>query len=81
MTIAQAVCRRAKDAAPDVALLSSETKDAALHAMAVALESSIGTLIEANAEDVRRAEASGTSRTLIDRLTLTEARVTAMADG
>ncbi|MBA2725318.1 MAG: glutamate-5-semialdehyde dehydrogenase [Actinobacteria bacterium] len=81
MTITQAVCQRAKDAAPDVALLSSGTKDAALHDMAMALESSIGALIEANAEDVRRAEASGTSRTLIDRLTLTEARVTAMADG
>lgn len=81
MTIAQAVCKSAKDAAPDVALLSSEIKNNALHAMAAALEGCAERLIEANAEDVRRAEASGTSRTLIDRLTLTEARVAGMADG
>ena len=75
------ICRRAKAAAPAVAALSSGVKDRALLAMADALEDRATFLAEANAEDVERAKADGTSSTLIDRLTLTEKRVAGMADG
>ena len=75
------ICRRAKAAAPAVAALSSAVKDAALLAMADALEDRASFLAEANSEDVERARAEGTSATLIDRLTLTEKRVAGMADG
>jgi glutamate-5-semialdehyde dehydrogenase len=49
--------------------------------MADALLDASGPLAEANAEDLERAREAGTSTTLIDRLTLTEKRVRAMADG
>ena len=75
------ICRRAKDAAGTVATLPSEIKDAALVAMADALESSASALTEANSTDVERARAEGTSATLIDRLTLTDKRISGMAAG
>ncbi|MFN2595187.1 MAG: glutamate-5-semialdehyde dehydrogenase [Actinomycetota bacterium] len=75
------ICRTARQAAPRVAALRSEVKDAALHAMADALEAERSALVEANALDVERARADGTSLTLIDRLTLTDSRIAGMANG
>ena len=75
------LCRRAAGAAPEVARLPGGVRDAALHAMADALLDGAASLADANAEDLDRARESGTSTTLIDRLTLTEPRVRAMADG
>jgi len=75
------LCRRAREAAGEVATLPSEVKDRALLAMADALEASAESLSEANSQDVERARADGTSATLIDRLTLTEGRIAAMATG
>jgi glutamate-5-semialdehyde dehydrogenase len=73
------VCERAAGVAPLVAGLTSAVKDAALQAMADALESNAKELQAANAEDVAAAESGGTSRTLVDRLTLTPPRVASMA--
>ena len=81
MTTVDQICRAASDVAVEVAALSSEVKDGALRAMAQALESRADFLTEANAQDVERARADGTSSTLIDRLTLTDSRIKAMADG
>lgn len=75
------ICKRAKEASGVVATLPSQIKDAALNAMAQALEDSATSLVEANSTDVERARAEGTSTTLIDRLTLTDKRITGMADG
>ena len=75
------ICRRAKGAAGEVATLPSEVKDRALRAMADALEASAEALSEANAHDVERARSEGTSSTLVDRLTLTGKRISAMAGG
>ena len=75
------ICRTAHETAPAVASLRSEIKDAALHAMADALESERSALVEANARDVECAREEGTSSTLIDRLTLTDARIAGMAKG
>jgi glutamate-5-semialdehyde dehydrogenase len=49
--------------------------------MADALLDSEGDLVVANKEDVSTAEARGTSRTLLDRLTLTPSRLEGMASG
>ena len=75
------ICRRARDVAGAVATLPSAVKDEALLAMADALEGSAAPLAAANSKDVERARSEGTSPTLIDRLTLTEARISGMASG
>lgn len=75
------ICRRAKAVSGDVATLPSAIKDKALVAMADALEAAGSRLTAANSEDVERARGEGTSSTLIDRLTLTEKRISGMADG
>jgi glutamate-5-semialdehyde dehydrogenase len=73
--------RRARTAAADLAPLPRRTKDAALHAMADALVARSAEVLAANATDVAGARAVGTSDYMIDRLTLTPARVEEMADG
>jgi glutamate-5-semialdehyde dehydrogenase len=75
------ICERAAATAPHIAALTSEVKDAALHAMADALIAATGDLQTANATDVEAARAGGTSETLIDRLTLTDKRIVSMAEG
>ena len=75
------ICRRAKAVSGDVATLPSAVKDKALVAMADALEAAGPRLAAANSEDVERARSEGTSSTLIDRLTLTDKRISGMADG
>jgi glutamate-5-semialdehyde dehydrogenase len=73
--------RRAKTAAAALAPLDRQAKDVALHAMADAVEAAADEVLHANADDVEAGRAAGTSEALIDRLALTRARVTAMADG
>lgn len=75
------LCELAAKTAPEVARLSGEVKDAALHAMAEALQDEASPLIEANEADVSAARAAGTSSTILDRLTLTDKRLQSMADG
>ncbi len=57
------------------------TKDAALHAMADALAKAETAVLEANSNDVARAEKNETEGALIDRLRLTPDRVAGMVDG
>ncbi|GAB2524450.1 glutamate-5-semialdehyde dehydrogenase [Nocardiopsis aegyptia] len=75
-----AVAARAKDAAADLAPLSRAVKDAALLAVADTLVKRAEEITAANAEDVERAKADGTTPAMIDRLTLTPQRVEAIAD-
>ncbi|BBH16131.1 gamma-glutamyl phosphate reductase [Nocardioides baekrokdamisoli] len=75
------LARRAREASYEISLASRATKDAALHAMADALLAHEPALLEANAEDVSRAEANGTPPNVIDRLRLTGPRLVDMADG
>jgi glutamate-5-semialdehyde dehydrogenase len=75
------VARRARNAATDLAVRTRADKDAALLAMAQALEDRTAEVLSANQDDVARAEAAGTPTALIDRLRLSERRITAMADG
>ncbi len=72
---------RAKRAARTLATLNRAAKDAALHAMADALLAATDQVLGANALDVAAARGAGTSEAMIDRLSLTPARVEGMADG
>jgi glutamate-5-semialdehyde dehydrogenase len=73
--------RRAKAAALKLATLNTQTKNDALLLMAEALVDEIEVIMAANGRDVRASEQSGLSDSLLDRLTLTPARIAAMADG
>jgi glutamate-5-semialdehyde dehydrogenase len=75
------ICKRAAETAPRLAMLPSNVKDEALHAMADSLEAKAAFLADENAKDVVAARGKGMSETLIDRLTLTDKRIAAMADG
>jgi glutamate-5-semialdehyde dehydrogenase len=72
---------RARAAAARLAPLPRLVRNGALVAMAAALVDHAADILAANADDVARADASGTGATMIDRLTLTDARIVAMADG
>lgn len=74
-----AVARRAREAAAALAPLPRGAKDAALLAVADALVARGAEIVAANAEDVERARAAGTAESVIDRLTLTEERIAAIA--
>ncbi|HEV7204841.1 MAG TPA: glutamate-5-semialdehyde dehydrogenase [Jatrophihabitans sp.] len=77
----RAVARRARDAAAELAPLPRRAKDAALHAMADALDAATDAVLAANAEDVARGRDTGLNAGLIDRLSLDADRVAAMAQG
>ncbi|WP_030170806.1 glutamate-5-semialdehyde dehydrogenase [Spirillospora albida] len=74
------VARSARDAAAGLAPLPRAAKDAALHAIADALVAAAPEIVKANAGDVERARADGTSEYMIDRLSLSDARIAAIAD-
>jgi glutamate-5-semialdehyde dehydrogenase len=73
-------CQRAKVASRSLATATRITKDAALHAMADALVADAARIVAANAKDVDREREGGMSAGLLDRLTLTEARIATIAD-
>jgi glutamate-5-semialdehyde dehydrogenase len=75
----RALAERAKAARADLALASRATKDAALHAMARALEARVPEIVAANHADLTMG--SDLTDALRDRLRLTPERITAMADG
>ena len=72
--------RAAKGAAPSLAGATDEAVDAALRGMAERLLAHRDEVLEANRQDVTAAKSSGMSAGLLDRLTITEARLTGMAD-
>ncbi|MCL3860558.1 glutamate-5-semialdehyde dehydrogenase [Actinotalea sp. K2] len=74
------VARRAQVAARELASATRATKDAALHAMADHLVAASPEIVMANAVDLERGRAAGTSEGLLDRLALTPDRVAAIAD-
>ncbi|CAN5849039.1 glutamate-5-semialdehyde dehydrogenase [soil metagenome] len=75
------VAAAAKAAAPTLARASTLAKDAALEAMAAALDAGHGQILEANAADVKAARAADTPAALVDRLTLTGERIDGCARG
>ena len=77
----RAVAERARSAAAVLAPLPRAAKDAALTAMAAALQAGSDRVLAANAEDVARARREGMAEAQVDRLALTADRVAAMAQG
>jgi glutamate-5-semialdehyde dehydrogenase len=73
-----AAARRSAHAA---ALAPTQTKDAVLRAAAAAIRASSREILEANAADVAQAKAAGAPAASVDRLTLDEKRLEAMARG
>ena len=71
--------QRAKDASRATAALTSDDKGRALESIAVALESDVARIIEANGRDIARGREDGIGESLIDRLRLDEGRVAALA--
>jgi glutamate-5-semialdehyde dehydrogenase len=74
-------CSAAKRAARALASAPTAAKDAALAATARLLDERLDAVLEANAADLADERAAGLSDALRDRLTLTPARVAAMAAG
>ena len=71
----------AKEAAFALANASTAQKNAALMTIAAALEAHAEDILRANREDVEAARANGMSPSMLDRLSLSEARVRGMAEG
>jgi glutamate-5-semialdehyde dehydrogenase len=72
---------RARIAARQLAKVSTDTKNRALHRMADALLEQKAPLLEANAADVAVGQERGLADALVDRLTLNAQRLQAMAEG
>jgi len=77
----KALASRARAAARVLALASPAQKNKALEAIERAIRSHAAAILAANAEDVTEARAGGATSAFVDRLTLTQGRIEAMADG
>ncbi len=77
--VAQA--QAARTASHQLATLPRGRKDAALHAMADALAAAQDQVLAANSSDVERAQQAGTSKAMVDRLSLDAGRIAAMGQG
>ncbi len=73
--------RAARATSRELARADTRTKNAALLAMADAIERDAAKLLAANADDVKAAVAAGLAPAMVDRLTLTAKTVAGMAEG
>jgi glutamate-5-semialdehyde dehydrogenase len=74
-------CAAAKRASRTLATLPSGVKDAALEAIATAIEDRVGEILDANARDLEAARDGEYTDAFLDKLRLDEPRVTSMAAG
>lgn len=72
------MAKTAKEMAPAIATAKTDVKNNALKKIAQGLKDELSSLLKANAKDVAYAQEKGLSKAMIDRLTLTEARVEGM---
>ncbi|MGG0571999.1 glutamate-5-semialdehyde dehydrogenase [Priestia megaterium] len=73
--------KRGKEASYFLGNVTSEQKQQALYKMAAALLSQQEAILKANKLDVEKAVQKGTSKAMLDRLSLNEERIHGMADG
>ncbi len=73
--------KKAKLASRQLARLTTEQKNTALHNLADALIADQDVILAANAQDIESGKANGLAAALIDRLMLNEARLAGIADG
>ncbi len=71
--------RKAREASRSLALCSTERKNAALLSLAKALRANTPAILEANRKDLEVAKNSGRAGAFLERLTLSDARIAAMA--
>ena len=79
--LVKAKAQAAKQAAAKLAVTSTAVKNAALLAMAAALEAKQSEILAANKRDMTAAAAKGMKSSMLDRLKLTAERISGMADG
>jgi len=72
---------RAKETTAALAIAGTKAKNEALAAIAKALSENIPHILAANAKDIEAAKAEGMAKGMLDRLTLTEARIADMIKG
>jgi glutamate-5-semialdehyde dehydrogenase len=77
----QAVGKQAREASRAIARADTHAKNNALRAIAAAIRRESATLVAANQEDLAAARAACLETAMLDRLTLTEKGVAAMAEG
>ena len=77
----QTLGQQAKEAEIQIAQLSTKVKNEILIKSAKALLNNCQNILDINKEDVEKAKTSGVKDAFIDRLTLTEKRISDMADG
>lgn len=79
--LVKAKAQAAKQAAAKLAVTSTAVKNAALLAMAAALEAQQSEILAANERDMTADAAKGMKSSMLDRLKLTAERISGMADG
>lgn len=79
--LVKAKAQAAKQAAAKLDVTSTAVKNAALLAMAAALEAQQSEILAANERDMTAAAAKGMKSSMLDRLKLTAERISGMADG
>lgn len=79
--LVKAKAQAAKQAAAKLAVTYTAVKNAALLAMAAALEAQQSEILAANERDMTAAAAKGMKSSMLDRLKLTAERISGMADG
>lgn len=77
--VAAQIAAKASLAAKAVATLTTEQKNFVLQSMANEIRAASDTILLANKDEVASASANGTSAAMLDRLTLTPARIESMA--
>ena len=73
--------KAAASASQQLRTLTGSQRDLALKGVASALRAHVPQLLEANAQDIEKAKAAGMAPYMVDRLTLTPARIEEMAKG
>lgn len=81
MTYIEELGAKAKAAEGAIAAASAMEKNAALKAIADALNENAARIIEENKKDIATAEANGISKVMTDRLMLDEKRISGIAEG
>jgi glutamate-5-semialdehyde dehydrogenase len=77
----QTLGQQAREASRAIARADANAKNTALRAIAAAIRRESAALVAANQEDLAAARAAGLEEALLDRLTLSEKGVAAMAEG
>lgn len=74
------LCAKVKNAQKTLSFADTKAKNDALIAISEALKAKKSEILAANAKDIELAAENGVPKTMIDRLTLTEARIDGIAD-